>query len=667
MSKKSTNWLRLVLQWGTLILIISFLFHIFGNKEVDPEAYCPMGGLESLSTYLVRGSLACTMTTVQIMMGVALTLGVIFFGKLFCSYLCPVGLIDEQLRKIRIKFHLKAIIIKRGSLADGALRFLKYALLFVTFYMTMSSSELFCKNFDPYYALASGFNPDVTVWMASISFVLLFLGGLFVDMFWCKYICPLGAISNLFKFSIWTIALICIYFILTALLGVNIPWLYLLLIACISGYILEVFVKHPLSPKAVAVNRNDDTCTNCGLCVKKCPYNIDMTKVNTVKEVDCNLCGECVEACNTGALTMTKKKWGKWLPGIIAIVLFLCALWIGNTLEIPTVEETWGIEEMQGNTKDSLKTFKMVGLTSVKCFSSSTAFKNKLTRVKGVHGVKTFVKHHEAVITYDPTTTTENDIREAVFVPSSFKVQDPPMDLEKLKIVTIRTEGMNAASDLNMLGLKFRHTDYKVYGVESIFGCPLYVKVFMDPSEDITKKQFKAICEQDTMNFILHTTGKIKVIDNLSYDFVRIDPNVDTIALRPFLEKMFHSFKAEFRFKDQNGKIHKQVDRYKDQAQAYLEFPDKVLEKPFISRNFPYLSNWLSQDDSVIGMYVVLNDDNIPAIRIRYAVNKTTPEKILERIRQPKWTIQYNDGPREMSAAFTFKKDPIVIPITEDK
>ena len=38
---------------------------------------------------------------------------------------------------------------------------------------------------------------------------------------------------------------------------------------------------------------------------------------------------------------------------------------------------------------------------SVKCFGSSTAFKNKLMGIKGVHGVKTYVVHHRALITYD--------------------------------------------------------------------------------------------------------------------------------------------------------------------------------------------------------------------------------------------------------------------------
>lgn len=49
------------------------------------------------------------------------------------------------------------INITTGSIADKILRAVKYILLFWIFYMTISSSELFCKNFDPYYAIATGF------------------------------------------------------------------------------------------------------------------------------------------------------------------------------------------------------------------------------------------------------------------------------------------------------------------------------------------------------------------------------------------------------------------------------------------------------------------------------------------------------------------------------
>ena len=188
--KLRKNWLKYLLQFGVLIALILTLTKVFGNETADPEAYCPFGGLETLATYLTQGSLACSMTTVQIMMGVVLAIGVILFGKLFCGYICPMGLVDEMFVKLRRKLKIKLFVINNGRLADKLLRLVKYALLFWVFYMTLSSSELFCKNFDPYYAVATGFKGELTVWMSCISVGVLFLGGL-LPLSHCTQYCHL--------------------------------------------------------------------------------------------------------------------------------------------------------------------------------------------------------------------------------------------------------------------------------------------------------------------------------------------------------------------------------------------------------------------------------------------------------------------------------------------
>ena len=109
MAKKSTirgNWPKYLLQWGTLAALVFFLSglasKLFTKMEpVNPEAYCPFGGLEALATYLQRGSLPCSMTTMQILMGILLAAVVIFLSKLFCAYLCPIGTVEDLLMRAR--------------------------------------------------------------------------------------------------------------------------------------------------------------------------------------------------------------------------------------------------------------------------------------------------------------------------------------------------------------------------------------------------------------------------------------------------------------------------------------------------------------------------------------------------------------------------------------
>lgn len=191
MAKKSTfksNWPKYLLQWGVLALLVFFLSGlaslVFTDMNApDPEKYCPFGGLEALGTYFANGSLPCSMTSMQIAMGVVLAAAVVLLGKLFCGYLCPVGTVEDLLKKLRQAIGFNAFNINERSVADKVLRIVKYVLLFITFYMTLTASELFCKNFDPYYATATGFKGEITLWMSVAALALVLIPGLFVDRF----------------------------------------------------------------------------------------------------------------------------------------------------------------------------------------------------------------------------------------------------------------------------------------------------------------------------------------------------------------------------------------------------------------------------------------------------------------------------------------------------
>ena len=509
MAKQSTikrNWPKYLLQWGVLAALAAFLL-IPGKDPANPEAYCPMGGLQALTTFFVRGSLPCSMSMVQIVMGIVLAAAVVLFSKLFCGYLCPLGTVQDLLMKLRNTIGWRGIVIKNGTVADKVLRVIKYVLLFWIFYSTATASELFCKNLDPYYAVATGFKGEITLWMSLISVAAVILCGFMVNMFWCKYLCPLGAISNSLKFWVWIVVLVAAYYLLGTI-GVNVPWWALLAAFCVVGYLLEILCGKPRL-QVLHIMKNDSKCTHCGLCTKACPYGIDVAgcRAGAVKAVDCTLCGECtavcpVDAIHTGVCVKGGRNvWNVLAPAVIALVLMGIGLWAGGKYELPTINVTWGIEQTleDGTVKQlvdpsSLKTMEMEGLRSVKCYGSSMAFKAKLEKIRGVHGVKTFVSHHRAVITYDPAATTPEIIQESVFTPSKFRVNTPDMaTVDSIKVVTIRTENMYDKLDLNYLGLQMRLTDKKIYGLESEFACPLIVRVYMDASETADKAWFKKI------------------------------------------------------------------------------------------------------------------------------------------------------------------------------
>ena len=667
MAKKSTivrNWPKYLLQWGVLVALAAFLL-IPGKDPANPEAYCPMGGLQALATFFVRGSLPCSMSMVQIVMGIVLAASVVLFSKLFCGYICPLGTVQDLLVKLRNVIGWQGIEIKNGSVADKVLRVIKYALLFWIFYMTATASELFCKNLDPYYAVATGFKGEITLWMSIVTVALVLICGFMINMFWCRYLCPLGAISNSLKFWGWIVVLAAAYYVL-GLLGVNVPWWLLLALFCIAGYLLEILCGRPKF-QVLHIMKNDAKCTHCGICNKHCPYGIDVanSRNGAVKSVDCTLCGECTAVCPTEAIhTGVCVKGGRnlgnvVLPAAIAVVLVAVGFWAGDKYELPTINVTWGLEQTMedGTVKQlvdpsALETMEMTGLRSVKCYGSSVHFKNKLTDIRGVHGVKTFVAHHRAVITYDPSVTTPEQIQERVFTPSKFRVNTPdPAVVDSVKMVTIRTENMYDKLDLNFLGLQMRQTDKKIYGLESEFACPLIIRVYMDPSENLDKAWFKQIVNMKELEMPVHGGGTKTTPVN--FKFVDMEDGESFISTEMFVHKMFTPFKWESK---------KRVEEFEGKPQFVYEIPDANYEKPIILRNLPFVSNHLSKNDGIIGVYLELNKELVPTLMIRYAAPMTA-DRVWELLNMDKWTITYAaDDVREVDAKLKFKTPGTEVP-----
>lgn len=667
MAKQSTikrNWPKYLLQWGVLAALAAFLL-IPGKDPANPEAYCPMGGLQALTTFFVRGSLPCSMSMMQIVMGIVLAAAVVLFSKLFCGYLCPLGTVQDLLMKLRNTIGWRGIVVKNGTVADKVLRVIKYVLLFWIFYSTATASELFCKNLDPYYAVATGFKGEITLWMSLISVAAVILCGFMVNMFWCKYLCPLGAISNSLKFWVWIVVLAAAYYLLGTI-GVNVPWWALLAAFCVVGYLLEILCGKPRL-QVLHIMKNDSKCTHCGLCTKACPYGIDVAgcRAGAVKAVDCTLCGECtavcpVDAIHTGVCVKGGRNvWNVLAPAVIALVLMGIGLWAGGKYELPTINVTWGIEQTleDGTVKQlvdpsSLKTLEMEGLRSVKCYGSSMAFKAKLEKIRGVHGVKTFVSHHRAVITYDPAATTPEIIQESVFTPSKFRVNTPDMAaVDSIKVVTIRTENMYDKLDLNYLGLQMRLTDKKIYGLESEFACPLIVRVYMDASETADKAWFKKIVNMKELEMPVHGGGT--KITPVNFKFVDLEDGESYISTESFIRKMFTPFKAQFSSR---------VEEFAGKPQFVYGIPDANYEKPIILRNLPFVSNHLSKNDGIIGVYLELDNSLTPALMIRYAAPMTA-ERVWELLNMDKWTITYKkDDVREVDAKLKFKNPGVEVP-----
>jgi copper chaperone CopZ len=367
--------------------------------------------------------------------------------------------------------------------------------------------------------------------------------------------------------------------------------------------------------------------------------------------------GECVAACSTGALNIgickpTKSKVWNIVPSVLTVVLIAFGMWAGGKIELPTIDMKWGIENVAEDgtvtqlvDPDALQTMSVEGLRSVKCYGSSMTFKAKLEKVPGVHGVKTYVKRHSADILYDPAKTNPDKIQEAIYVPSKFRVATPDHTaVPELKIVTIRTEGMYDKMDINYLGMQMRQTGKRIYGLETEFACPLIVRVYMDPAEDLDEDWFEEIVEMEMLSMPVHGGGTNDI--ELNYKFEDYEGETGRISTEQFIRNMFSPFSVQWKSR---------IEAAEGKQQYVYEIVDKNYEKPIILRNMPFLSNHLSRHEGVIGVYLELNKDLQPAIQIRYA-EPMTEEKLWELMTMETWTITYKkDDVREEGAKISFK------------
>jgi polyferredoxin len=525
---KKINLTKLLYQFAVFTALGYMGIRLWLDKVYTPdfEAYCPFGGLQALGSYITRGSLSCSMTSMQIMMGVMLIVGAALFSKLFCGYICPIGTISEWIGKLGDKLKVRVTI---SELADSSLRSLKYILLFITFYFTLTSSELFCKKFDPYYAVASGFSTDVVIIYAIITLAVLIIGSVFFRFFWCKYLCPFGALTNIFKFAWWFAGIIALFLVLS-LFGIKIFFIWPLLVITCAGYMLEILKMTKVKPSFVHITRNPETCTNCNLCTKSCPQQIDIAKMKEVDHIDCNLCGDCLYVCPEKDTIQINRKNMNLLPGILLGGLIVLGLFLGSLFEFPTIDVKWGTKEQIS----VAGVFSKEGLKNIKCFGSSTAFANQMRKVDGIFGVSTFVGTHTVKILYDKAIYNDTTIQKLMFIPEKRILSDMSPETDSVVVYSFTVDQFFDPLDASYLQYLLQQKT-EACGYQSDFACPVIIRIYFPNGKQPALKSLVQIIESESLTYkVGESIFKVK----LKYKVITVSEKPEVISTQDYIKAM---------------------------------------------------------------------------------------------------------------------------------
>lgn len=639
---KKQNYYKLIYQFAIIGILVFMGVRIFIDRAYAPdfEAYCPFGGLQALGSFLTMDSLSCSMTSTQIMMGVALFIGIVLFSRLFCGYICPLGTISEWVGKLGDR--LKVRVTLKGF-ADHALRFLKYALLFVTFYFTLRSGELFCKKYDPYYAAVSGFNTDVVLLWAGIAIGALVIGSIFFRLFWCRYLCPLGALSVIFKFTWWFAGVMGVYVILL-LLGSKIPYTYPLLTMTAGGYILEVTRMKRVRPSLVRITRNTGTCTECGLCSAKCPQGIDVASMEKVTHTDCTLCGDCLYDCPEKDTIQINRRNMRWLPAAVLGILVIFGLTAGKMFELPTIDQKWGTPEQLA----SAGLFEMSGLKNIKCFGSSTAFANQMRRVNGIYGVSAYVASHTVHILYDTSLFNDEKLQRIIFVPEKRHIRPVGGDADTVVYYTLSIDRFFDPLDARYLQYLLDQKT-EACGYESEFACPVEVRIYFPAGKEPGREALKKAIESKNLGF---TSAGNQFNVKLNYKVVTIDDEPVKMPVDEFNKMMFTPFSMVF-------------NDYQNYTPGALKgYKLKMGDNSKLSQRYNYLVSHLSNDSGVVGFETSLDDGGSEMLTVWFVDSLTVPERIFAAINSDSLLLHYADGSTgSVANPFRFnEKGTVILP-----
>ena len=233
------------------------------SRPAGVEGWLPIAGMMNLKYFLVTKHVPELHPAAMFLLVTFLAMAFLF-RKAFCSWLCPVGTVSEYLWKLGRKVLRRNFRLPRW--VDIPLRGLKYVLLgfFVWAVSSMSAKAIAAFMQSPYGVVADVKMLNFFRFLGTTGMIVLgvlVVASLLVQNFWCRYVCPYGALLGL----------------------------------------ASVF-----SP--VRIRRNVETCIDCAKCAKACPSALAVDKLVKITSAECTGCLECVAVCPAeGALRIGTK------------------------------------------------------------------------------------------------------------------------------------------------------------------------------------------------------------------------------------------------------------------------------------------------------------------------------------------------------------------------
>ncbi len=280
---------------GSLLTAVQFAFFVaslsqtassgLALRPAEVEAWLPISSFMSL-VYLLRTGIANAVHPAGLVLFTLILLLAFTLRRGFCSWVCPIGTLSEYAHEAGRGLFKRNLRMPKPL--DIVLRSVKYLLLALFVILICGMSLEAMRDF-----IHGSYNRICDVKMYAMfappsmtTLIVVFVLGalsLFFKNFWCRYLCPYGALLGLASI-----------------------------------------------PSPTAVRRDSARCTDCGRCTAACPNRIDVHSATTVRSPECTVCYGCVTACpQTGVLRVGLQRSKRTIPiilyGLITVAAFVFA------------------------------------------------------------------------------------------------------------------------------------------------------------------------------------------------------------------------------------------------------------------------------------------------------------------------------------------------------